>query len=129
MMFFVIQSLSPNPPTVHQDYSARHDWPVKKVICDLQIRLEGNSKRTSGIRVRWGPEKGPRCCFADVTNREKLRLQRSLGELGDVQMVNSQSSLHPRDIVKSCLFVMPYKLHLLMTTLPIFSTDGLEKTA
>ena len=60
---------------------------------------------------------------------KKLRLQRSLGELGDVQMVNSQNSLHPRDIVKSCLFVMPYKLHLLMTTLPIFSTDGLEKTA
>ena len=60
---------------------------------------------------------------------KKLRLQHSLGELGDVQMVNSQSTLHPRDIVKSCLFVMPYKLHLLMTTLPIFSTDGLEKTA
>ena len=54
---------------------------------------------------------------------KKLRLKRSLGELGDVQMVNSQSSLYPRDIVKS------YKLHLLMTTLPIFSTDGLEKTA
>ena len=35
MMFFVIQSLSPNPPTVHQGYSARHDWLVKKVICDL----------------------------------------------------------------------------------------------
>lgn len=72
MMFFVIQSLSPNPLTVHQDYKARHDRPVKKAIGDFQIRLEGNSKRTSGIRVRWGPEKGSRCCFADVTNREKI---------------------------------------------------------
>ena len=26
----------------------RHDWPVKKAIVDLPIRLKGNSKRTSG---------------------------------------------------------------------------------
>ena len=25
-----------------------HDWPVKKVIVDLPIRLKGNSKRISG---------------------------------------------------------------------------------
>ena len=32
---------------------------------------------------------------------KKLRLQRSLGELGDVQMVNSQSSLQPKRL--ACL--------------------------
>ena len=90
MMFFVIQSSSPNPPTVHQDYSARHDWPFKKAIGDLQIRLEGNSKRASGIRVRWGQRKDLSVVSQTLLTGKKLRLQRSLGELGDVQMVNSQ---------------------------------------
>ena len=34
------------PPPVYQDLSKRHDWPVKKAIVDLPIRLKGNSKRT-----------------------------------------------------------------------------------
>ena len=36
------------PPPVYQDLSADHDWPVKKAIVNLTIRLKGNSKRTSG---------------------------------------------------------------------------------
>ena len=36
------------PPPVYQDLSTRPDWPVKKAIVDLPIRLKGNSKRTSG---------------------------------------------------------------------------------
>ena len=30
------------------DLSKHHDWPVKKAIVDLPIRLKGSSKRTSG---------------------------------------------------------------------------------
>ena len=33
---------------MYQDLSTRRDWPVKKAIIDLPIRLKGNSKRTSG---------------------------------------------------------------------------------
>ena len=38
----------PHPPPVYQDLRTRHDWPLKKAIVDLPIRLKGNSKRTSG---------------------------------------------------------------------------------
>ena len=33
---------------MYQDLSTRHDWPVKKAIVDLSIKMKGNSKRTSG---------------------------------------------------------------------------------
>ena len=33
---------------MYQDLSARHDWPVKKFIVDLPIRIIGNWKRISG---------------------------------------------------------------------------------
>ena len=33
---------------MHKDLSTRHDWPVKKAIVNLSIRLMGNFKRTSG---------------------------------------------------------------------------------
>ena len=38
------------PPPVYQDLSTRHFkyWPVENVIVDLPIRIEGNSKCTSG---------------------------------------------------------------------------------
>jgi len=32
---------------VYQDLSTCHDWPVRKVIVDLPIRMKGNSKSTS----------------------------------------------------------------------------------
>ena len=31
-----------------EDLSTFHNWPVKKGIVEIQIRLKGNSKRTSG---------------------------------------------------------------------------------
>ena len=31
--------------------STRQDWPVKKAIVDLLIKLKGNSKRSSGISL------------------------------------------------------------------------------
>ena len=30
-----------------QDLNTRHDWPVKKAIIDLPIKVKGNSKHTS----------------------------------------------------------------------------------
>ena len=39
---------SPSPPAVYQDLRTHHDWPLKKAIVDLPIRLKENSKRTSG---------------------------------------------------------------------------------
>ena len=36
----------PSPAPVYQDLRTRHDWPLKKAIVDLPIRLKGNSKHT-----------------------------------------------------------------------------------
>ena len=34
-----------------------HDWPVKKAIVDLLIKVKGKLIHTSGnSRVRWGPK-------------------------------------------------------------------------
>ena len=38
----------PPPAPVYQNLRTRNDWPLKKAIVDLPIRLKGNSKRTSG---------------------------------------------------------------------------------
>ena len=35
------------PQPAYQDLNTRHDWPVKKAIVNLPIRLKGNSKRIS----------------------------------------------------------------------------------
>ena len=61
-------------PPVYQDLSTRHDWPVKKAIVNLPIRMKGNSKRTSGnsLNPLGGPEQGSRHCFADVTKRGQI---------------------------------------------------------
>ena len=42
-------------PTVYQDLSTHHDWPVKNAIVDLSIRLKGNSKHTSNPVPRVSP--------------------------------------------------------------------------
>ena len=34
-------------PSVYQNLSTRHDWPPKKAIVDLPIRMKGNPKPTS----------------------------------------------------------------------------------
>ena len=36
------------PPPGHQDLSSRHDWPAKKAIIGLPVRLVGNLRRISG---------------------------------------------------------------------------------
>ena len=35
------------PPPMYQDLNRRHNWPVKKAVVDLPIRLKENSKGTS----------------------------------------------------------------------------------
>ena len=59
------QRLNPcsGPSPLYQDLSARHDWPVEKVIVDSPIRMKGNSKHTS-VESVGGPEQGYRRCFA-----------------------------------------------------------------
>ena len=66
------QNLCSGPSTVYQDLSTCHDWPVKKAIVDLPIRMTGNSKCTSGnLLSPLGAQNKDqcRCCSADVTNR------------------------------------------------------------
>ena len=60
------QHLNPlsGPPLVYQDRSIRHamqyDWPVKKAISivDLPIKMNGNSKHTSGNSLSQMPGGG-----------------------------------------------------------------------
>ena len=60
------QHLNPlsGPPLVYQDRSIRHamqyDWPVKKAISivDLSIKMNGNSKHTSGNSLSQMPGGG-----------------------------------------------------------------------
>ena len=66
------QNLCSGPSTVYQDLSTCHDWPVKKAIVDLPIRMTGNSKCTSGnLLSPLGAQNKDqcRCCSADVTNQ------------------------------------------------------------
>ena len=59
------------PQPVYQDLSTHHDWPFKKAIVSLPIRLKGNSKCTSANSLSpvGGPEQGFRHYLADVTYR------------------------------------------------------------
>ena len=53
---------------MYQDLSTRHDWPVKKAIVDLPIRIKEIRNALWVIRwVRLAPEQGYWRCFADVT--------------------------------------------------------------
>ena len=52
-----------------------HDWPVKKAIVDLPVRLKGNLKCISVVESVGGSVQGFRRCLTDVTNWVKLHLQ------------------------------------------------------
>ena len=45
------------PPTMSQDLSTRHDWPIKKSHCDLPIRLKRQIRNALPVIpwVRWEP--------------------------------------------------------------------------
>ena len=38
----------PRPLSVYQDLSMHHEWPIKKAIVDLPLRLKGNLKHILG---------------------------------------------------------------------------------
>ena len=45
---------------MYQDLSPRHDWPVKKDIVDLPMKMKGNSsKRASGKSLSSSGAQGP----------------------------------------------------------------------
>ena len=50
---------------MYQDLSMCHDWPVKKAIVNLVIRLKGNFE--NHFVVIGDPEQEHGCCFPDVT--------------------------------------------------------------
>ena len=68
-------------PPVYQDLSTCHDWPVKKAIVDLPIKLNGNLKRISSNLLR--PLEAQNRDFGPASQTlltgVKLPLQGSLG--------------------------------------------------
>ena len=42
------RNLCSRSPSLYQDLSACHDWPVQEAFVDMPIKMKGNSKRTSG---------------------------------------------------------------------------------
>ena len=65
---------------MYQDLSKRHDWPVKKGIVDLPIRMKGNSKRISGnsLSPLRAQNKDLGVASRTLLTEVKLRLQGSL---------------------------------------------------
>jgi len=59
--------LVPQSLPVYQNLSTHHDWPVKKAIVNLPIRLKGNSRRTSGNCLS---PLGPRTRIESLSNND-----------------------------------------------------------
>ena len=64
-VFETVPNLCSGSPPVYQDLSTHHDWPVKRAIVDLPIRMKRNSKHVSAKLLH-------PLGFIDVT--KKLRL-------------------------------------------------------
>ena len=78
-----------------EDLSTFHDWSVKKGIVEIQIRLKGNSKRTSGnslnpLGVR---DKGIGAASQTLLTGIYDCLRRRLGmwEIGEKQCVKTKN--------------------------------------
>ena len=67
-------------PPVHQDLGTRHDWPVKKAIVDLPIRMKRNSKRISGNKLSplSAKDKGIGATSQNLLTEVKFRLRHRL---------------------------------------------------
>ena len=70
-------------PLVYQDLSTYRDWPIKKAIVDLPIRLKGNSKRNSvnSLSPLGAQTKDFGAASQTLLTGVKLRLQRRLQEI------------------------------------------------
>ena len=75
---------------MYQDLSTRHDWPVKKGIVDLPIRMKGNSKRISGNSssplAAQNKDLGA-AALQKLLTRVKLRLQAVMQRLQAVSFI------------------------------------------
>ena len=71
-------------PPVYQDLSTRHDWPVKKDMLDLPIRMKGNSKRIFGdsLSPLEAQNKYLGAASQTLLTEVKLRLRRRLKSRG-----------------------------------------------
>ena len=71
-------------PPVYQDLNTPHDWPVKKAIVNLPIRMKGNSKRTSGnsLNPLGAQNKDLGTASQTLLIEVKFRLRRRLVQLG-----------------------------------------------
>ena len=69
---------------MYQDLSTRHDWPVKKDMLDLPIRMKGNSKRIFGDSLSQLEAQNKYLGAASQTllTEVKLRLRRRLKSRG-----------------------------------------------
>ena len=67
-------------PPVYPDLSTCHDWPVKNAIVPLPIRMNGNSKRTSGnsLNPLEAQNKDLGTASRTILTEGKLRLPRRL---------------------------------------------------
>ena len=54
--FFFVKCFS-GPAPVYQDLSTHHDWPVKKAIVDLPVRLNRDMRNTFSVicSIHWEP--------------------------------------------------------------------------
>ena len=68
---------------MYQDLSTYRDWPIKKAIVDLPIRLKGNSKRKSvnSLSPLGAQNKDFGAASQPLLTGVKLRLQRRLQEI------------------------------------------------
>ena len=68
---------------MYQDLSTYRDWPIKKAIVDLPIRLKGNSKRNSvdSLSPLGAQTKDFGAASQTLLTGIKLRLQRRLQEI------------------------------------------------
>ena len=71
-------------PPVYQDLSTRHDWPVKKDMLDLPIRMKENSKRIFGdsLSPLEAQNKYLGAASQTLLTEVKLRLRRRLKSRG-----------------------------------------------
>ena len=66
---------------MYQDFSTRHDWPVKNTIVDLPITSKENAKRISGNSLTLlikAMNKGVAAASQTLLTRARLRLRHRL---------------------------------------------------
>ena len=83
-------------PPVYQDLSTCHDWPVKKAIVNLPIKIKGNSKRTSGnsLNPLGAQNKDLGTASQTLQNEVKFSLRRRLVQLGPCKTQVARSRAH-----------------------------------